>query len=59
MNCLISPEKHGVQSVNMSTDSKLYGVEDSLKTKHSKLISEKSRVELKQFRKHEYDVPEQ
>ena len=38
----------------MSTDSKLYSVEDSLKTKHSKLISEKSRVELKQFRKHEY-----
>ena len=38
----------------MSSDAKLYSVEDSLKKEHYKLISQMSRVELKQFRKYDY-----
>ena len=40
----------------MTTESKLNGVEDSLKEKYSGIIKDLSHVELKRFHKHEYKI---
>ena len=40
----------------MTTESKLNGVEDSLKEKYSGIIKDFSHVELKRFQKHEYKM---